>query len=302
MLAEVGIKGYPVLIRGEEPHSKDDLTVPMVEHFNHCISWLPQSGDRPAMFLDGTAQYHDYTTTPAMDRGATVLVVEDGKGVVREVPWTDPRQNLLEREFTVQLDKQGNARVEIVERPRMNHALWIRDRFGNEPGKRKERLEDAYSRMFGKVEVEDFHFSDLQNLDEPVEMKVTLKVKDFVQKQGDDFVLKSSFQPEELVKATSLETREFDLMLGPPSGKRTRIRYVLPEGFDPLPLSRPVVEDGPDLSFRFEWGRKDRSLLIDQEVLYKSARVSAKNYPAFKDQAEKLDRAEKQILVVRPAQ
>ncbi|MHC4817522.1 MAG: DUF3857 domain-containing protein, partial [Planctomycetota bacterium] len=56
MLKEIGVDAYPVLIRLEAGRSEEDLTLPMVGHFNHCISYVPDAdGQGTELWLDGTA-------------------------------------------------------------------------------------------------------------------------------------------------------------------------------------------------------------------------------------------------------
>ena len=72
----------PVLIFGEDRRGKEDLTLPLMRHFNHCISWVKHGGEK-GLFLDGTAEHHPYQTLPSMDYGANVVVITPKKGVLR---------------------------------------------------------------------------------------------------------------------------------------------------------------------------------------------------------------------------
>src|SRR5262249_44846875 len=77
MLGEAGIQAWPVLIHADERRGDEDLTIPVVEHFNHCIAWVPAAGGRPEMYLDGTAEHNAVDELPGMDRGAKVLIVKE---------------------------------------------------------------------------------------------------------------------------------------------------------------------------------------------------------------------------------
>ena len=54
LLKEVDIVARPVLIFADDRRTKDDLSIPLVNHFNHCIAWLPEQDGIPAQFVDGT--------------------------------------------------------------------------------------------------------------------------------------------------------------------------------------------------------------------------------------------------------
>jgi hypothetical protein len=75
LLGEIGVPCHPVLIFADPLRTTDDLTLPMVQHFNHCIAWLPPHHGQPGRFLDGTAVWHPTDTLPDMDQGAQVLIV-----------------------------------------------------------------------------------------------------------------------------------------------------------------------------------------------------------------------------------
>ena len=83
MLGEIGVEAHPVLIEANRRRTRDDLTLPVLYHFNHCISYLPATDVREARFLDGVADWHEADTLPGMDRGARVLCVLEGVGELR---------------------------------------------------------------------------------------------------------------------------------------------------------------------------------------------------------------------------
>lgn len=41
LLGELGVEAWPVLIEADVPRSHDDLELPLVSHFNHCIAYMP---------------------------------------------------------------------------------------------------------------------------------------------------------------------------------------------------------------------------------------------------------------------
>ena len=87
MLKEIGVDAYPVLIRAEMSRSAEDLTLPMISHFNHCTSYVPDAdGKGTEMWLDGPAQYHSALLPPACDRAARVLVATAAGAALPALP------------------------------------------------------------------------------------------------------------------------------------------------------------------------------------------------------------------------
>jgi len=301
MLKLVGIKAWPVLIYADPRRSKDDLTLPLVSHFNHCIAYVPETGDWQGGFLDGTASYHPLGVLPTMDRGAEVLIVEGEKARVARIPWSDPLKNVDDQEYLVRLDPEGNAKVRFTGRPKENQAVFIRMEYGNEPGKRKEKLENRFSRILGKVKVDRMEFSPLLDLEKPVFYQVDMTVKEFAEKRGEALVLKPNFQPARWTTLTAAEKRIHDLILTNPWTDRYVVRYVLPPGWEPVSLPPDASSDNEYAAFSVKWRKKGNELTVETVRTLKKERVPASAYGLFRDFAGRLDNAETQEVLVRPA-
>ena len=300
MLSVIDVKSYPVLIKGENQRDKDDLTLPLVQHFNHCISFMPAQKGMPAQFLDGTAEYHPIHTLPAMDRGAKVLVVRDGKGEIAPIPWTDPYANQDRVHYKVYIQANGDALVEMEHSPLLNMAVPIRMRYGNETGKRRERLSDRLGAIFGKVEILDMEFSDLANLNESVDYKVKFKVKDFVAREGESFRVKTAFQPARLSGIAGLQKRIYDLVLTTPSSKEVVIDYIAPVGFSWQKGLEGEKRETPQAAYRLQYKVDGQKLTVTRLRALKSPRIPPSAYPAFRDWALEVDAAEKRPLILTP--
>lgn len=302
MLAEIGVRAYPVLIRAEDRRERDELTLPMIEHFNHCITYIPPQRDLPGRFVDGTAQYHPIDTLPSMDRGAKVLTVLATDGKVMQIPWTTPQENRNEIRYEVQILETGDAIVEMTHLPHLNFAPPVRERFGNQTGKRRQRLADRLGRTFGDVEILDMQFSDLDDLGQPVRYSVKFRVKDFTIREGNGMRVKAAFRPENLTRMTPAERRTHDMLLRTPSSRDVTILYRAPDGFDWRDVPQPVSHDSKVGSFRLTVERNEKSVTLRRVRSFKTQRVEKADYGSFKQLAEAVDRAEAQQLLLRRSQ
>ncbi len=77
MLAEIGVTSDLVLIRAEDRRGSEEWSVPLVDHFNHCI--LAVSEDTSWRFVDATARGHDWVLPPTMNRQTEGLLVRTGR-------------------------------------------------------------------------------------------------------------------------------------------------------------------------------------------------------------------------------
>jgi tetratricopeptide (TPR) repeat protein/transglutaminase-like putative cysteine protease len=302
MLSEIGVQAWPVLIHADDSRERDDLTLPMVEHFNHCISFVPAQQGLPARFLDGTAEYHPIDTLPSMDRGAHVLTVLGEKAQLQPVPWTTPEENRDDHAFRVKLMPSGDAEVEVLHRPRLNFAPPVRARFGNEPGKRRDLLSDAMGRLFGESEVVEIQFSNLLDLSRDVEYLVKLKVRGLAARDAGEsggLRVKVAFRRDELVRLAAAEQRTQDLLLTTPESEDETIDYVAPEGYEWGSLPPDVALDNAIGSFRLQLVRDGDKVTIRRSRALKVQRVARADFALFKQLVETADRADRLELRLR---
>ncbi|MEM7205090.1 MAG: DUF3857 domain-containing protein [Planctomycetota bacterium] len=302
MLGEIGVRADLVLIRAEGLRSADDLTLPMVGHFNHCITYLPPTDERPGMFLDGTATYHSVDTVPGMDQGAAVLLVDAAEATIAEVPWTSAKANRRRAEATVRLTAGGDAEVKLVERAVGNAAVPLRDRLGNEPGRRSEKLARRLSGSFGKVDIERVRCSELLDLSQPVEVELSFRAEGFARRRGNDsFLLPvtvSQDDPSPLVRAVE---RELALLLGPPQSEGSVVRYVLPDGFEPLELPAPTELVTPFGRYRLTFAFTDGELKIERERAFLAPRIEPAEYGEFRQFVTQVVQADRQRILIQPS-
>lgn len=299
MLGQVGVEAYPVLIFADPERSTDDLELALVNHFNHCITYLPAADGRPEMFLDGTATWHPLDTLPDMDRGAQVLVVRKGSGDLRRVPWPDAAANLDSREITLALTPTGDAEVGYRWRPALGRAVEVRERYGNEIDKRKENLERELQDELGKLEVKKLTTSDLADLGMPVELDASIAVKEFAARDADGLVLKAALGTAPLLARVHAEQRAFPLLLPVPHSDRVVLRYRLPAGFAPLTLPEPVQRQGRFGAFSLRFAFEGDELRVEHERSVTQQRIEPAEYPEFREFQHQLDQALRQVVVVR---
>jgi tetratricopeptide (TPR) repeat protein len=296
LLSEIGVPAFPVLIFADPRRSADDLSLPLVHHFNHCISYLPEAPGRRAMFLDGTATYHPPDTLPEMDAGAKVLVVREGRGDVLETPWPDAEANVDARDYRIELERDGDARMRLLHQPRLNHAVAVREGLGNEPAKRKEKLERELAEYLGKVEIREITTSELLDLDVPVEVTVEVAVPEFAGTAGDAITLKASLRPGALLPLAAMERRSLPLLLGPPTTQASTLRYVLPPEYEAVSTPADVELSTNFGSYALRWRVADGTVTVERRLTLSSPRIEPPEYEQFREFAAHVDQADRQVV------
>jgi hypothetical protein len=295
MLAEAGVRALPVLIYADTRRDNEDLTLPMVDHFNHCISFVPATGAVPELFLDGTAQFHSIDELPSMDRGAKVLLVSEEGGAIREIAWNDPSGLSHSEETTVLLEEDLGARLQIRARCQGEYASAVRRGFEIE-AQRKTDLEKVYGRRFAGAKVADASFSDLSNLDENVNFSVEVSVPRFLEEAPEGLAVPA---PRDffgtggaLANIGSLEERTRDVVLGSPRQSSLRTVYVLPEGFrvKSLPPDQDLQNRFGKLQVTHTFDEESRRLVVERLLALTAPRVPVADYPLFREFAASVNR------------
>lgn len=307
MLREVGIKGYPVLINSMAQREDEDFTLPMFQHFNHCISYVEYDGGSKHMFLDGTAAYHSVDEIPFSDVGAKVLVVTPEGGRVETVPVNSTDEVFGKIEYTVKLGPKGDAELEtrgtakgsaVYDFRRMN-SPYLRQLF-QVKGQRKDNIEKLYGPVFSgsKALEESIKFSDLKDLNKQVEYSYVVRIPNMMKKTPRGWAVPNTFFPIKLSDMTTQDKRDFDMLLYRPSGKQINIKYKFPPGYKAKTVPEPVEIDNEFGTLKIEYEKTEDGVEVKKRLDVKSMRVSRENYPKFREFVNKVNEEESRKIIL----
>jgi len=299
LLGEIGVQCHPVLIFADALRSRDDLTLPLVQQFNHCIAWLPPQDGRPGRFLDGTATWHPSDTLPDMDQGASVLVVDRGRAELREVPWTTPDANVDRQTFHVQLAADGSASVRRESRPSGNQAIGLREALATEPARLRETVERELVRTFGRAELRAVEPGGTEDPEAPVHLTVTAALPEIGQRRGAAWQLPSAWDEGHLLALTAEGDRRSPLLLGAPSAEVQTLRYELPPGFRAGELPPDATRATPFGTFAVRWRLDGSAVVVERELRLFTSRIAPDEYAQFRDFAAALKAADGQFVLLQ---
>jgi tetratricopeptide (TPR) repeat protein len=303
MLGEAGIDAWPVLIFGEDARGREDLTLPLMSHFNHCISWvdLGREGTSKGLFLDGTAEHHPYPTLPTMDYGATVVGVTPEGGVLREIPFLGPETNVIRERHVVRLDPKGEARLSSRIDAEGRFGVVLRDALSNE-ARQADVLEPQLGRAFGGVHVTRVQTSDLSDLNAPVRVEVDADLPAVLRETPDgslelepvrswlwDLVY---LRGRKVSAMAADDQRTHDVILSVPSAVEEEVVYELPPAARIERIPAKVELDHPFGRYRLEYERDGPRLKLRRRFELKVQRVPVEDYPALRSFFQAIDRAE----------
>jgi tetratricopeptide (TPR) repeat protein len=299
MLREVGIDSHPVLIFGETARGSEDLTLPLMGHFNHCISWVDFG--EGGIFVDGTAEHHPFGTLPTMDYGATVVVITPEKGILREIPFRDSEANSVHEQHRVKLGDDGRATVESVIEGKGDFEIMLRSWLAT-VGRRKEVLEPRIGSVFNGAHVKSVECSDLTDLDQPVRVKVEVELPRVTQATTSG---KSELQEikswlfdmiylrgRKLANLAADAERKQDLILPVPSEVEETVIYELPPGTKIESLPPPTELETDFGRYERVYTKSGNTLEVKRVLKIETHRIPASAYQEFRTFVGEIERAE----------
>jgi len=298
MLKEAGIEVYYVLVRTRYS-GELDLDLPSFQ-FDHAIAAVPLNGE--LMFLDGTAENYSFGDLPAMDQDVWAMVLIDGEGKFMKVSTNPVEENQRVREIRLDLKEDGSVSCETNVLQSGIFAAYYRSIFKDLGEiKRKELIQNSLSSSCPGSVLEEFSFSDLADLNVPVEQRYKFRVPNYAKKVGEELHLEPSLI--ERVESTSIvaqEERRFPMYFYNQYCTQNVVEITAPEGY-----KIEKVPDDVDLVFPF--GSYRVKYLIEKDIIkyeryyrFNTFEISKEEYSSFKDFIERIAQEDsKEIILVK---
>jgi tetratricopeptide (TPR) repeat protein/transglutaminase-like putative cysteine protease len=297
MLKLAGVDARLVLLRmrslGALPPEPASLAA-----FNHAIAYVPALD----LYLDGTAEFHGSRELPSADRVANVLVVEpDGRSRFLVTPEASPRDNLTTLSLDVALKADGSASAKGRLSATGQAAPELRLQYQT-PATRQATFEQVWANSFPGVAATGVTVSDVTKLEAPVTMGFAMTMPRYAESGGG--LLR--FYPFGASRAFTqvlapLPSRTSDVVLPGVWTNRFEFSYALPPGWTAGELPPKAEVASPFGSLTIEVAKHDGALKVTGELVMATARVAAKDYPAFRAWLLEVDQAFSKKLTVQTA-
>ena len=300
MLREVGIRSHPVLIFGEDVRGTEDLTLPLIGHFNHCISWVEHGGP-DGLFLDGTAEHHPFRTLPSMDYGAKVVIITPERALVKEIPTPPAAENTIREKHLVKLKDTGGAELQSSYEANGVFGVVLRQLLSTE-GRRAEVLEPRWGQAYTGAQVTKVTCSDLADLSQPVKVELAVELPRVLQgattgrlevQEVRSWLFDLIYlRGRKLSGLAADEKREQDVVLPIPAGVDETVIYELPPGHSLKSVPAPQEIKTPFGSYQRRYEQRGRQLVARRVLQVDTRRIPAAAYEEFRSFLGAIERAE----------
>lgn len=304
MLAEIGVEAIPVLIKAGFRRSDEPLEAAMVGHFNHCIAYVKPTADRGGYYLDATAAHNPVDYLRADDQGARVLHVDASGGSLADIDYVAAADNALVRRYRIELDPQGDGKVELRDDSNGRQGVRLRTLFGGESGDLETNLARELADGFGDVEIESVELSDLEDITTRAWLHTRFSARGIWTQQGGRRTLPLGFDDigMALVATEAEADRSHDVILDRPFAIESTVEYRLPDGLavSALPDEVSIQEEGL-LEYRQVTTQADGTIEVSRHFSIRAQRVPLDRYGAFRDAMRRVRQAEERTIELRPS-
>jgi tetratricopeptide (TPR) repeat protein/transglutaminase-like putative cysteine protease len=297
MLREAEIEAYYVLLRTRYS-GELDLNLPSFQ-FDHAIAAVSLNGE--IMFLDGTAENYVYGDLPAMDQDAWAMVLIDGEGKFMKIPAQPAEKNQRIREIKLDLAEDGSIRGEAAISQSGIFAAYYRSIFKDlGETKRSEAIQNSLSSSCPGSVLEEFSFSDLADLDVPVEQKYKFRAPHYVKKIGSKLQFKTSII--ERVESTSIvakKERRYPMYFYNQYCSKNKIEITIPDNFEIERIPDNVELKLPFASYEVKYLLEGNVIKYERNYKFNTFEISKEDYTSFKEFIERIAKEDAQEIVLK---
>jgi hypothetical protein len=298
-LGELGVPARVALLRTRD-RGKIDYSLASLGLFNHAIVYLPDVDGRP-FILDGTARFSGTEELPSMDQGIDLLVIgEGGRWEFVESPLDPPEKNGGTYKTELRLDTDGNSEgTRDIEFEGL-YNVSVRYAYENQ-AKAKDQIEQSLGGQYPGTTVSDIELSDLADPEDDEWLRFRLTIPRYAEPAGKNLTFRPVLFPYGASERYAvLDRREHDLVIQEAPWHREReITVRISEGYTVDSVPPPAEEETPFGSFRREISESEGTITFRLRIDWKTTRVAAGDYPAFRRFCRELDDAEDARITLR---
>lgn len=255
-------------------------------------------GDR-RVFLSTYDRGAPFAYLPPMLRGQDALIIAEGAPRVT-LPAHREGEDRRTIEATVTVDRDGSARVEVVETYRGAGAVgWRNDLEGIPAAQLEGRFEEQYAaRLIPDARLESLEIVGRDEPDEPLTLRYVVEVEILGRRVGSRWALPGLFPTLVTPNFARLATRTTPQLIAAGLDLEIIIRLDTP-GDEPAAAPSTVDLRGPnDSHFTMRARPDDDTLVLTRRLELPQQRITPADYPAFTTFARAIDQAEAREIPV----
>lgn len=290
MLKELGIQATIVIVRtGLRGDFGTDVA--SLAPFDHAIAYVPSMD----LYLDGTAEFTGSTELPQMDRGSLAIQVNEGKPKLVHLPIPPASESVSKKSVEATLAPDGSAQVEWkIDVTGASGASW-RQRYHAKASQKQRIQEDLASDIPG-AEITQVSSNDLEDIEQPVQLRAKGKAATFARKDDTQFAVGVGAREHMVKQWAPQSSRKSEIRILALSTQENETVLKLPQGAKVVNAARSAEGKSPFGFYKVEAEEKNGVVRVKTTVAITKSRISAAEYPAFRQFCEQADKDLGQVV------
>lgn len=298
MLRVLGVDAYPALLQ-PAPEPDVDRELPSLAQFSHMILAVPNA-DGSYTWFDPSNPFVPFGELSPRHQGRTALLITSSGPVWATTPSSSLEENLYEWEVELELHSDGSLKGRERLTATGTHAMDVRATYQNLSERAvRETLTKSLLSTYPGVDLEQYSFSPLLDLETPVTLEVTFSAESFGWESGRfRFLPVPDAQLDSYLVLSVVEKRQQPLELNVPNRLRQRVVVQVPKEYRVVEVPRPLVVETSFASFRREIRAEGERVEYLLSLEIRARQVEAKEYPLAERLLELLAQEAKAHLVL----
>lgn len=310
------VRSYPILVRTRDL-GEVDPDVPSPGQFNHCVvavvlpdgvgETLWNTIDVPGIgrlaVLDATARQLGPWDLPLMDQGTLGLLVHDDGGALVRLPSQPAAGARTSRRLEAALGPDG-----MLTRGTLTES-WSGTAAGSVRGFYSGKREDQHQRdvaadlqgRFPGMQIADYRIEGLDNPGLDILERTTVAGGRLGRRVGDLLIVEPGRLARGLMNALPAPPRRWPLHAGQPRLEAVEVTVAPPAGWTPEGLPDGVEIQTEDVVAEATWTLEDGHLVYRRSARLLTAVIPVERYAVFRDQIARIERADREGIVLVPS-
>jgi len=294
MYKAVGIPAFYALV-GTREMGKLEKEIPMSQ-FNHAIV-VAKIGDE-LIWLDPTCEVASFGEIPGDDQEKLALVFFEDKAKFLRVPLKNPEENAIKTSMLININPDRSINVKMNIKTFGQSEMQMRSFKYLKPARRKQIVEDWINSIAPGAKLKEFKFTNLDNLDIPVELDIEFSAPDYLKKAGD--VLLFSIPGIQIdAGLVGKEKRNYPVVFSTTYLSIDKAEVLLPSQFQVQFLPEEIELKLPYIYFRSEYKSEDRKIFYEGILKRNTTEIEVYEYKSFKEFMEKASRKSQEKIILR---
>lgn len=295
LLEAVDVPAKYVLVATNE-RGKLDRELPSLAQFDHCIVAAELPTGR--VYLDSVGKTVGFGDLPAMDQGADAMVVGADSLELVTLPRSPVTANAIVSEQTLTLQPDGGLSTSVHEAFSGSMAASERQAYlGRTPRQVSDEFRRQSQSLVAGSRLLRHRVAPADDVTKPFATEFAYEAADFATVAGDLLIFKVPGTGYGL-GLFSAEVREQPIQWWTTERYVDRATVSLPAGYRPRYLPPALTLETPEVSFKAGYRYAGGKLHYEAQTDYKTALITAANYPAVRQLFLERARFGKAVIVL----